>query len=150
MSELRWKRGQNARTLALSGAEVIGGVSPAGDRWTWDVWVLGLRGHGVEHTGPDAAAAVERAWSCWCVSAELVGAGWRDIATAPRDGTLVDLSDGESRYPDCYWGDPWDDPEECCWRQRYAEASGSSFRLDDVTPTHWLPIPPMPGGGVAP
>ena len=70
---------------------------------------------------------------------------WQPIRTAPRDGTLVDLSDGENRYPDCFWSSSGEDEEDHQWMQLYAEAPGSSFPLGgDDEFTHWMPRPALP------
>lgn len=69
---------------------------------------------------------------------------WQPINTAPRDGTLIDIW-ATGRCPDCFW-------EECDgedfmlsgWRQRYAESPGNSFSIDDLEPTHWMPLPQPP------
>jgi hypothetical protein len=53
--------------------------------------------------------------------------GWRDIATAPRDGTDVLVCDDETgeRHVSYWTGD--------CWSGR------NRFK-----PTHWMPLPPAP------
>lgn len=74
---------------------------------------------------------------------------WRDIASAPKDGTLIDLwvtwmpgtpnkEVRSYRVPKCFWnhkGKKWD---TLCYthdgkRQMYGE-----------TPTHWMPLPHAP------
>lgn len=74
---------------------------------------------------------------------------WRDIASAPKDGSLIDLwvtwmpgtpnkEVRSYRVPKCFWnhkGKKWD---TLCYthdgkRQMYGE-----------TPTHWMPLPPAP------
>jgi hypothetical protein len=60
--------------------------------------------------------------------------GWQPIATAPRDGTPVDLLHkcGE-RFTDEWW----------------VEDDGDAFWCGSLLPdsefTHWMPIPPPPG-----
>ncbi len=74
--------------------------------------------------------------------------GWRSIAEAPRDGTLIDLwttAYGGERLANCSWDDLVADEGE--WRQRYSEAMGSSFALSASQAsnvTHFMPIPPPP------
>lgn len=87
---------------------------------------------------PEGAPPVERVQP---------GDGWELIATAPKNGAPVDLWSGTTRYPDCFWSaDEYETPH---WCQRYSEATGSSFGLDDITPTHWRypPAPPAGNGG---
>lgn len=69
---------------------------------------------------------------------------WRNIETAPRDGTLVDLwccSGGDerfgARYADCKF-------EHGHWRWLY-HADG--WVKVDYVPTHWMPTPPAPTTG---
>jgi len=64
---------------------------------------------------------------------------WQPIETAPKDGTVVDLwADG--RLANCLWERHLDDH----WRQQYSEATGSSFGVSDLLPTHWMPLPEPP------
>lgn len=67
---------------------------------------------------------------------------WQPIASAPRDGSLIDLwVDGE-RLPDCFWFTPeWTVGQ---WQQKYAETSpGCSFAVQG-NPTHWMQRPEPP------
>lgn len=71
-------------------------------------------------------------------SGEAVTGSWRPIATAPKDGTHVDLYEvsifGGKRYPDClYICDGWSE---------YAEGH---YRRVSGTITHWMPVPAKPG-----
>ena len=59
---------------------------------------------------------------------------WRDIATAPRDGTRVDLWADGHRFTDCLWGE-W--PDRSCW----CSLVGIGV---PAYPTHWMPIPGAP------
>jgi hypothetical protein len=70
---------------------------------------------------------------------EVVPPGWQPIATAPRDGTLIDLwgdNHGlQSRWAECVWdkeSDAWIWPQD------------SEFEMADVTFTHWMPLPKGP------
>jgi len=66
---------------------------------------------------------------------------WRDIESAPKDGTYIDLwiSNGE-RIPDARWND----------RQRRWEVwslgdyDGMEFVAIAGDPTHWMPLPEPP------
>jgi len=74
--------------------------------------------------------------------AEHCGDGWQDISTAPKDGTVLLLADGEmvlrGSFKEDYlsgetgWFDEhWDD-----------YSTGSTFT--PLKPTHWQPLPPAP------
>jgi hypothetical protein len=75
--------------------------------------------------------------------------GWQDIASAPKDGTVVDLwvvfpaiegTEGSaSRYADSYW-----DIEEGDWR-----ISGFTMGQYLAKPyaTHFMPLPTPPAKG---
>ncbi len=72
--------------------------------------------------------------------------GWRDIASAPKDGTWIDLwypsASGERedgwRRSDCYWDGGW------CKEIDYPV---SYQYLTEARPTHWQPIPTPPHRG---
>lgn len=68
---------------------------------------------------------------------------WRPIATAPKDGTLIDVVAEGQRCTDVRWGES-DDP------QRNAGEKGW-MALDDIVGwyslravTHWMPRPGKP------
>ena len=61
----------------------------------------------------------------------LLGGGWQDISTAPKDGSdILILSNG------------------CCvcgyWNSR--EGAFVTFQYGIDSPTHWMPLPPNPTG----
>lgn len=61
---------------------------------------------------------------------------WQQIATIPRDGTEVLLTDGEHRTCGCWSKDPFD-----------PERTGDGLIMDWPLfnqPTHWMPLPPPP------
>lgn len=72
--------------------------------------------------------------------------GWRDIATAPKDGSLVDLW--------CVNHLKWNKPGERLVSRKWGpcidwmgiEREGWGLP-DDYEPTHWMPLPPAPGEG---
>lgn len=69
---------------------------------------------------------------------EAEAKGWRDIATAPRDGSPVLVFSAEYGTQEvCRW-----DERRRCWG-RYAGYSFSPV-------THWRPLPPPPQGGETP
>lgn len=77
---------------------------------------------------------------------------WQDIATAPRDGTLIDVWRGGEfprRVPDVSWREPTDSEwwvhggdtirtPAATWHDMFGP-----FGKDD-TPTHWRPLPSPP------
>ena len=71
---------------------------------------------------------------------------WRDIATAPRDGTLILAWDGVNQsiveFDDGFRGGRWFciAGGEVVW-----DSPGDRSCLVEVsTPTHWRPLPPAP------
>lgn len=72
-----------------------------------------------------------------------LGGGWQPIATAPRDGTEIDLwvpgvpiGHGPARIPDCWFsGSRW-------WR--YDKDGDDQCRSHVRRPSHWMPPPPPP------
>ena len=62
---------------------------------------------------------------------------WMDIETAPKDGQAILVTDGM----DCYCVE-WD--EEFDWWTVDDNKLGP-FRLRGSAPTHWMPLPPVPG-----
>lgn len=65
---------------------------------------------------------------------------WRDIESAPKDGTYIDLWANNERISDARWND----------RQRRWEAwslgdyDGMEFISIAGNPTHWMPLPEPP------
>lgn len=66
---------------------------------------------------------------------EPVVDGWRDIATAPKDGTSI-----------LVWADGYDRPEVVRWAVRRGVGGwlGGDNSIFDDTPTHWMPLPQPP------
>lgn len=60
---------------------------------------------------------------------------WRDIETAPKDGTFVLL--GFAYYPKIMHVRDWLGEPHNCWR-------------GGCNPTHWQPLPPAPSTGEKP
>ena len=65
--------------------------------------------------------------------------GWRDVETAPKDGTQYLACDGKKMWtrnqpPNCYAGD-WE------WNQNRTLWRGHA---DGLNPTHWMPLPKSP------
>ncbi len=69
---------------------------------------------------------------------------WRPIATAPKDGTLIDVVAEGDRCPDARWGQP-DDPAHRrhnpqCWVTEDPFLGWIPLRAV----THWMPRPGKP------
>jgi hypothetical protein len=84
---------------------------------------------------------------------------WQDdMSKAPRDGTIILLSDGRwvhaGAWNPAIKGDGWpwaflDDmerhqPHGCCDHEDGERVQLNGWRVDG--PTHWMPLPPSPGG----
>jgi hypothetical protein len=85
-----------------------------------------------------------------------VAPAWRQIDTAPHDGTVIDLYDTQlGRIPDCYWGvphhscgeagkycdDDWHRENDPGWvDSTFNERVGQNV-------THWVPCPAAPDAG---
>lgn len=99
----------------------------------------------------DVAYCIDKARAA--LTQPSAAAGWRDIATAPRNGTPVDLwGDGE-RYPDCFWGNTdhtCGEAGQYCDSDWHSEEPGWVYSCINVMlwvkPTHWMPPPngPLP------
>lgn len=61
--------------------------------------------------------------------------GWMPIETAPRDGTEIDLHDGQYRVTDCRW-----------YQYGWAARGDRGWEALEgiLEPTHWRPLPPPP------
>lgn len=67
------------------------------------------------------------------VEPETVVVGWRDISTAPKDETVVQLWNRRGWHPICkFFHSKWFDLYEGLWRGL------------DGAPTHWMPLPDPP------
>jgi len=77
---------------------------------------------------------------------------WQPIATAPKDGTKMDLwMPSGHRVTNCYWGRP---EHSCGENEGYCDShpdhdgwvDGEDFMNGYTTqePTHWMPIPKPP------
>lgn len=71
-------------------------------------------------------------------AADAIEAGeWREIASAPKDGSLI-LAIASDQIPTVvFWGGQHREPKE---RWRIHRASGTHL----IAPTHWQPLPPPP------
>ena len=86
---------------------------------------------------------------------------WQPIATAPKDGTIIILSDGRWVHPGAWapavQGDsyPWifvedltgagHQPVGCCDREDASRIEVNAWRDDG--PSHWMPLPALPVTG---
>lgn len=78
---------------------------------------------------------------------------WQPIATAPKDGTLIDLwlPKSRQRTTRCYWGRP---QHTCGENEGYCDScpdhdgwvDGEDFTLGYTSeePSHWMPMPAAP------
>ncbi len=80
-------------------------------------------------------------WEGWQARAieSALQPGWRDVETAPKDGTQYLACDGKKMWtrnqpPNCYAGD-WE------WNQNRTLWRGHA---DGLNPTHWMPLPKSP------
>jgi hypothetical protein len=65
---------------------------------------------------------------------------WQPIETAPRDGTEIDLWASGRRWADCHWHlGEW-----LRWQSDSVDEEPTHKRI--AFPTHWMPLPPAPGG----
>ncbi len=79
----------------------------------------------------------------WCAHIDEQRGGWRDIATAPKDGTIIDLWSGDKRYADYGWNaahDAWVRTERM-WRGSHT-VNARRFLTDPAS--HWMPLPAPP------
>lgn len=90
------------------------------------------------------------------MSADHIGdaPGWRDIATAPRDGTDCVLWDGRRARFGSWRVDEGFASKEPMWLDDSYDDFSCGFASVPITPTHWMPLPPPPsadslGGYVA-
>jgi hypothetical protein len=70
---------------------------------------------------------------------------WQPIATAPKDGTPIDLwiSGSNRRFADCRF-------HRGMWQHWWMDCFGSGMdwqSLDSHKPTHWMPLPTPPTEG---
>lgn len=74
---------------------------------------------------------------------------WRDISTAPMDGTEIDLWMHSNTNPEVHWRKP-----DCFFDRCHGHwlvwnyGPGGFYRILDLdydaTPTHWIPKPKRP------
>ena len=65
-------------------------------------------------------------------------AEWRDIETAPKDGTVF-LGYKRGQFRECYKV-PRDDCDMWC----FGGTSGADDLFPNIKPTHWMPLPKPP------
>ena len=108
-------------------------------------------------------ATQEEAWAEWCSlmrPGPVVAApptaqaeGWRDIATAPKDGTLILVNFGIKGVRAVSWDSPFHDEvtEEngawCVDDDKHGPYGLRGYSDDGPTaPTHWMKLPESPYG----
>jgi len=67
--------------------------------------------------------------------------GWRDIATAPRDGTYILGYRSNGDISRCRVI-----PRDDCEMWEFGNTSGAYEFYPRIRPTHWRPLPPPPQG----
>jgi len=67
-----------------------------------------------------------------------MSADWQDIATAPRDGTVVLLAAPGWDSPRTGWTFGRDDWQDCPYHHKGDQS---------YIPTHWMPLPSLPREG---
>lgn len=98
------------------------------------------------HLSPSDYEAVMQAAEATIASLPSLSGGWRDIESAPKDGTTIDLwcreakTGASDRRTDCYWDWMTD------WLGNEEEGWVNLFQPNrDWEPTHWRPLPTAPG-----
>jgi hypothetical protein len=76
---------------------------------------------------------------------------WRDISSAPKDGTHILVCEARPPY-DNSWTFAQRPPTVAHW---FEDQDGGAFYLSvthteqpPVKPTHWMPLPPEPVGSI--
>lgn len=64
----------------------------------------------------------------------MIGMAWQPIATAPKDGTVVDLWCGNLRRTDKWFGKHSRYDDAPCW------GPYDGMEEDPLQPSHWMPI----------
>lgn len=73
--------------------------------------------------------------------------GWRSIETAPRDGTKIDVWNGQERVADVAWRmhGCWNDEQlGPTWSFEEWHHDERHWHEVDPAPTHWMPLPSPP------
>lgn len=71
---------------------------------------------------------------------------WRDIKTAPKDGSAILLFVPDKPVRDMWRGHVFDDPRFCVgyWRTWYSQPEWGNRNDAHFNPTHWMPLPEPP------
>ncbi len=87
-----------------------------------------------------------------CPAVPLFG-GWQPIASAPRDGTKIDvwLAKAHCRVTNCYWVRPQHTCGEnegycdsCPDHDGWVDGEDFMYGYTKEQPTHWMPVPLPP------
>ena len=77
-----------------------------------------------------------------------VSDGWRDIESAPKDGTRILIAGGTRQHPDSMGGpEPISQPYIAHWDDLWKQWEGNPVSHSDCyshEPTHWRPLPEPP------
>jgi hypothetical protein len=65
---------------------------------------------------------------------------WQPIETAPRDGTAVLVTNGETQRV-AWTQRPKEDGDYLVWTYYVTRAGGAATMVE---PTHWMPLPELP------
>jgi hypothetical protein len=69
---------------------------------------------------------------------------WRDIATAPKDGTIIHIADARDVHA-AFWDADRDAKFPWRFMDNDEESAMNAWMDGKHGPTHWLPLPPPPG-----
>ena len=62
---------------------------------------------------------------------------WQPIETAPKDGSLILITDGHCSYAAWYEG-------QCQYEWAIADDNGDDNAIGEMYVTHWMPLPEPP------
>ena len=71
-----------------------------------------------------------------------MNSGWKNILTAPKDGTILFLTDGQ-RMCRGSWKQDWL-TEEVGWFDEHYDDFSTGYSFGPLLPTHWMPLPDFP------
>lgn len=136
-AELLWKNGEDIETCHTVAGEWL----DEDDALRAEVrehyrLAASLRAHADEVARPQEAIDLAR-----LLREEADSQGWRDIATAPRDGTYILGYRANGEIARCRVI-----PRDDCEMWEFGNTSGAYELYPRIRPTHWRPLPPPPQG----
>ena len=89
---------------------------------------------------------IQAGWVADAIIAALrpTDTGWRDIATAPRDGTMILVAYDDSAARTGRLEGPRERVYEAGWDEQQATFAARNGFLLHSAATHWMPLPPAP------